>query len=105
MAGLEGQFAVERDAMAFETFSANFLSERKIPVGKFAWPSWLEKKAWSIDELLIQHRDQLKNLEGSIEVLAGGPPCQGFSFAGRDSRSLGGGQVDKQNLGCAHTKR
>jgi len=87
MAGLEGQFAVERDAMAFETFSANFLSERKIPIGKFAWPSWLEKKAWSIDELLIQHRDQLKSLEGSIEVLAGGPPCQGFSFAGRRNES------------------
>lgn len=83
MAGLEGQFAVERDAMAFETFSANFLSERKLPVAKFAWPSWLEKKAWPIDELLAQHVEQLKKLEGEIEVLAGGPPCQGFSFAGR----------------------
>lgn len=87
MAGLEGQFAVERDAMAFETFSANFLSERKLPIGKFAWPSWLEKKAWPIDELLIQHLDLLKSLEGSIEVLAGGPPCQGFSFAGRRNES------------------
>lgn len=87
MAGLEGQFAVERDAMAFETFSANFLSERKLPIGRFAWPSWLEKKAWSIDELLIQHLEQLKSLEGRIEVLAGGPPCQGFSFAGRRNES------------------
>ena len=87
MAGLEGQFAVERDAMAFETFSANFLGERKLPVEKFAWPSWLEKRAWPIDELLIQHVDQLKSLEGSIEVLAGGPPCQGFSFAGRRNES------------------
>ena len=83
MAGMEGQFAIERDAMAFETFSANFLEERKLPVGKFAWPTWLEKKAWPIDELLSQHLDQLQKLEGSVEVLAGGPPCQGFSFAGR----------------------
>jgi DNA (cytosine-5)-methyltransferase 1 len=83
MAGLEGQFAVERDAMAFETFSANFLSERTLPIAKFAWPGWLEKKAWPIDELLAQHSDQLNKLEGCIEVLAGGPPCQGFSFAGR----------------------
>lgn len=83
MAGLEGQFAVERDAMAFETFSANFMSERTLPIGKFAWPSWLERKAWPIDELLAQHFDHLKKLEGTIEVLAGGPPCQGFSFAGR----------------------
>ncbi|MBV7427227.1 MULTISPECIES: DNA cytosine methyltransferase [unclassified Acidovorax] len=87
MAGLEGQFAVERDAMAFETFSANFLGERKLPVEKFAWPSWLEKRAWPIDELLIQHADQLTSLDGSVEVLAGGPPCQGFSFAGRRNES------------------
>lgn len=83
MAGLEGQFAVERDAMAFETFAANFLSERALPIGKFAWPDWLEKRAWPIDELLTQHLGQLKKLEGRVEVLAGGPPCQGFSFAGR----------------------
>lgn len=83
MAGLEGQFAVERDAMAFETFAANFLSERKLPIERFAWPTWLEMKAWPIDELLAQHLDQLRHLEGSVEVLAGGPPCQGFSFAGR----------------------
>jgi DNA (cytosine-5)-methyltransferase 1 len=87
MAGLEGQFAVERDAMAFETFSANFLGDRKLPIEKFAWPNWLEKRAWPIDELLIQHVDQLKSLEGSIEVLVGGPPCQGFSFAGRRNES------------------
>lgn len=83
MAGLKGQFAIERDAMAFETFSANFLSERKLPIEGFAWPAWLEKKAWPIDELLNEHLDKLQQLEGSIEVLAGGPPCQGFSFAGR----------------------
>ena len=87
MAGLEGQFVVERDAMAFETFSANFLSERKLPIGNFAWPGWLEQRAWPIEELLTQHLGQLKNLEGSVEVLAGGPPCQGFSFAGRRNES------------------
>ena len=83
MAGLEGQFAVERDAMAFETFTANFLSSRTLPIGNFAWPDWLEKKAWPIDALLAKHLVQLTKLEGCIEVLAGGPPCQGFSFAGR----------------------
>lgn len=92
MAGLEGQFAVERDAMAFETFAANLLSERKLPIAKFAWPSWLEKKAWAIDELLARHADHLKRLEGCVEVLAGGPPCQGFSFAGRRN------EADPRNL-------
>lgn len=83
MAGLEGQFAVERDAMAFETFAANFLGDRHVPVEKFAWPTWLEKRAWPIDELLTKHLERLQKLEGSMDVLAGGPPCQGFSFAGR----------------------
>lgn len=83
MAGLQGQFAVERDPMAFETFAANFLTDRKLPIENFAWPAWLDKKAWPIDELLDQHLDNLRALEGCIDVLAGGPPCQGFSFAGR----------------------
>lgn len=83
MAGLQGQFAIERDAMAFETFAANFLSDRYVPIEKFAWPTWLEKRAWPIDELLTKHLEQLRKMEASLDVLAGGPPCQGFSFAGR----------------------
>lgn len=87
MAGLDGLFAVERDGMAFETFSANFLSERELPVRKFIWPAWLEQRAWSIDELLGQHLEDLQQLAGVVQVLAGGPPCQGFSFAGRRDES------------------
>jgi len=83
MAGLQGRFAVERDPMAFETFSDNFLGDRKVPVDKFDWPSWLKKQACGIDELLENYRGDLDGLRGEIDVLAGGPPCQGFSFAGR----------------------
>jgi DNA (cytosine-5)-methyltransferase 1 len=83
MAGLQGQFVVERDSMAFETFSDNLLGKRAVPVQKFNWPKWLEQRAWSIDDLLTQHRERLTKMQGSIQVLAGGPPCQGFSFAGR----------------------
>jgi site-specific DNA-cytosine methylase len=57
LAGLEGQFAIERDPMAFETFAANFLGERKTPLGKFVWPSWLEEKAWAIRP--DQHPDRV----------------------------------------------
>ncbi|WP_127556694.1 DNA cytosine methyltransferase [Saccharospirillum alexandrii] len=87
LAGLEGLFAIEKDPMAFETFSANFLGKRKLPAKKFAWPFWLEQKAWGIDDLLAEHHTELTHLKGKIEILAGGPPCQGFSFAGRRQES------------------
>lgn len=83
MAGLQGLFAIERDPMAFATFEDNFLSKRKVPVSKFQWPSWLEKKAIGIDDLLSQHLMDLSGLKGTVDILGGGPPCQGFSFAGK----------------------
>lgn len=68
--------------MAFGTFSANFLGNRA-HAGAFFWPDWLERKAWGIEELLERHKAELVGLRGKIDILAGGPPCQGFSFAGR----------------------
>jgi DNA (cytosine-5)-methyltransferase 1 len=82
LAGLSGRFAIERDPMAFGTFSANFLDDPGGP-SAFSWPEWLERKAWGIEELLERHKPDLLALRGKIDVLAGGPPCQGFSFAGR----------------------
>ncbi|ODT20976.1 MAG: DNA (cytosine-5-)-methyltransferase [Kaistia sp. SCN 65-12] len=90
-AGLRGKFAIERDPMAFETFAANFITN-PAAVHSFDWPKWLEKQAWDIEQLLASHRKDLVGLRGTIDVLAGGPPCQGFSFAGRrvedDPRNL-----------------
>src|SRR3546814_7089222 len=39
--------------------------------------------AWGIDDLLAEHKGDLEKLRGQVDILAGGPPCQGFSFAGR----------------------
>lgn len=90
-AGLKGIFAIERDLMAFETFHENFLSDHSV-AQLFEWPSWLEKAAWDIEHLLANHKDDLVRLRGKIDAMAGGPPCQGFSFAGRrvedDPRNL-----------------
>jgi DNA (cytosine-5)-methyltransferase 1 len=83
MAGMRGLFAVERDPMAFETFAANFISNLPSQQHAFEWPTWLEQRAWGIDELLMQHKRELRQLRGKVDILAGGPPCQGFSFAGR----------------------
>jgi DNA (cytosine-5)-methyltransferase 1 len=83
MAGMQGLFAVERDPMAFETFVANFVSGSPSLRYAFEWPGWLGQQAWGIDELLKRHKAELRQLRGTVDVLAGGPPCQGFSFAGR----------------------
>lgn len=83
MAGMRGLFAVERDPMAFDTFAANFVPGSAARDHSFEWPEWLDQQAWGIDELLDRHTVQLRELRGTVDVLAGGPPCQGFSFAGR----------------------
>jgi DNA (cytosine-5)-methyltransferase 1 len=81
MAGWQGVFAIEKASDAFKTFEANFLSG-STPY-RFAWPEWLERRAHSIEEVLRDHEVDIRRLRGSIDVVAGGPPCQGFSFAGR----------------------
>ena len=85
LAGWQGVFAIEKAADAFRTFEANFLNGS--PSIRFAWPEWLEKRAHSIEEVLSGYEDDILRLRGSIDVVAGGPPCQGFSFAGRRDKN------------------
>jgi DNA (cytosine-5)-methyltransferase 1 len=80
-AGLMGKFAIEHDRFAFATLKANLLS-RATPF-KYSWPRWLPKEPRSIASLLGDYDQELAALSGSIDVLVGGPPCQGFSMAGR----------------------
>lgn len=83
-AGWTGVFAIEKDPFAFETLSANFpLDGRR---WAYDWPSGIERVAWDIEELLRERTKSLKGLAGTVELLAGGPPCQGFSLAGRRQR-------------------
>ncbi len=80
-AGWKGLFAIEKDAFAFDTLRHNLIEDGVRH--QFAWPQWLEKKPWTIESLMEAHGDQLVALRGKVELLAGGPPCQGFSSAGR----------------------
>ena len=80
-AGLTGKFAIEHDRFAFETLKENLLHPDSR--FRFAWPTWLPKQPISINNVLRRYSPQLKNLSGAIDVLVGGPPCQGFSTAGR----------------------
>lgn len=84
-AGWNGIFAIERDPMAFETLAHNFLVSGA-PYASFAgWPTWLPKTNHDIVALLKDEsvRTRLRSLRGKVTMVAGGPPCQGFSVGGR----------------------
>lgn len=80
-AGMQGLFAIEQDDFAFATLKHNLIASQG-PY-KFAWPSWLPMEPLSIEKLIEAYHDELVDLRGKVDVLAGGPPCQGFSTAGR----------------------
>ncbi len=80
-AGWNGLFAIEKDAFAFETLSQNF--DPNHDRLSFMWPESIEKRPWDIHDLISNCADELDDLSGQVDLLAGGPPCQGFSAAGR----------------------
>jgi len=75
-AGWEGLFAVEKDKMAFETLKYNLINH-------FSWPKWLPVKEFNIERLIGLYQEELHSLRGKVDLVVGGPPCQGFSMAGR----------------------
>lgn len=78
-AGLTGIFAVERNKDAFGTLKYNLIDKKK----HFEWPKWLEQRNWDIHEILKRHKSNIAELNGSVDLIVGGPPCQGFSMAGK----------------------
>jgi len=79
-AGWRGLFAVEKSPLAFETLRHNLINKK----AHFDWPEWLkEPRALDIDSVNKEYRDHLISLRGKVDLIAGGPPCQGFSTAGR----------------------
>lgn len=77
-AGWEGVFAIEKSKDAFATLKHNLVDK-----GHYNWPSWLPQQEQNIEALLENHRDKLEGIAGTVDLIAGGPPCQGFSPAGR----------------------
>lgn len=75
-----GLFAVEKSPDAFLTLQHNLIKEKK----HFSFPNWLSEKSHDINELLKD--DNLKALKWKVNLVAGGPPCQGFSLAGRRNK-------------------
>lgn len=75
----KGLFAVEKSPHAFQTLEYNLIQQ----VNHFAWPNWLPQQAHDINEVIKTSYGNLKKLQGKVTLIAGGPPCQGFSIAGR----------------------
>ncbi|MGI9075487.1 MAG: DNA cytosine methyltransferase [Bryobacteraceae bacterium] len=84
-AGWQGLFAVEKDSFAFETLKTNLIDGAR--EHQYEWPSWLTKAPANVGSILKHHQKELAALKGEVDLIAGGPPCQGFSLAGRRKRS------------------
>lgn len=79
-AGWRGLFAVEKDPSAFATYKANLLTRF---ADQYVWPEELPTEPMTIDGLLDGRPEFVDSLKGKVTLIAGGPPCQGFSSAGR----------------------
>jgi len=80
-AGHKGVLAVEKTGHAFSTLKANLLKNGEHGAG-FDWPDSIPRQQHDIIELLANHQHALLALRGTVDLIAGGPPCQGFSVYG-----------------------
>ncbi len=78
-AGWKGLFAIEKSPDAFKTLRYNLIDKKR----HFNWPEWLPKESMEIDSAMQLYKDELFKLQNKVDLVAGGPPCQGFSMAGR----------------------
>lgn len=79
-AGCNGIFAIEKSPLAFETLKHNLVDGAR---HKFAWPDWLPKEAMTCENLLEKYHSDLDSGSLEVDLIVGGPPCQGFSTAGK----------------------
>jgi DNA (cytosine-5)-methyltransferase 1 len=86
-AGWKGIFAIEKSADAFETLKHNLILKRN----HYNWPSWLKQRPYDIKYFLDRYSKELSSLKGAVDMVTGGPPCQGFSSNGKRN------EADKRN--------
>lgn len=79
-AGFRPVAALEAHPDAFATYKHNLLDTGLAGAG---WPDWLPVGSHDVVSVVSEHRAGLRELRGTIDLVAGGPPCQGFSTNGR----------------------
>jgi DNA (cytosine-5)-methyltransferase 1 len=79
-AGCKGVFAIEKSPLAFATLKHNLTENGDY---SFAWPSWLPIQAMTCEDLITLYANEVGALSGQVDLIVGGPPCQGFSTAGK----------------------
>jgi DNA (cytosine-5)-methyltransferase 1 len=79
-AGWKGLFAIEKSPLAFETYKHNLVDSLRF---SYSWPEWLPTEASTASALLEKYKPELESLKGKVDLIVGGPPCQGFSTAGK----------------------
>jgi DNA (cytosine-5)-methyltransferase 1 len=82
--GLQGVLGIEKCSGAFSTFSENLIVKNKFAdVDPFLWPNSIQKTAMTVRDLIENYPDWIEENKGEITYVVGGPPCQGFSMAGK----------------------
>jgi DNA (cytosine-5)-methyltransferase 1 len=79
--GWRGFCALEKDSFAFATLKANLIDREATSI--YDWPVWLPQEPMLVETVFANYTKQLRKNAGSIDLVAGGPPCQGFSTAGK----------------------
>ncbi len=82
--GMQGILGIEKCSDAFKTFSKNLICEQEYSdIKPFSWPTSIPKEPMTVRHLIENYSAWIDENRGEINFVVGGPPCQGFSMAGR----------------------